>query len=61
MDEDIKKLFADVKKKKGEKVGANSLINIEISKKEDHYIICPFRSIDVEECPLCKLEEIGEL
>ena len=61
MNEDIKKLFADVKKKRGEKVGANSLINIEISKKEDHYIICPFRSIDVEECPLCKLEEIGEL
>ena len=61
MNEDIKKLFADVKKKKGEKVGNNSLINIEISKKEDHYIICPFRSIDVEECPLCKLEEIGEL
>ena len=61
MNENIKKLFEDVKKKKGEKVGANSLINIEISKKEDHYIICPFRSIDVEECPLCKLEEIGEL
>ena len=61
MNEDIKKLFADVKKKKGEKVGDNSLINIEISKKEDHYIICPFRSIDVEECPLCKLEEIGEI
>ena len=61
MNEDIKKLFADVKKKKGEKVGNNSLINIEISKKEDHYIICPFRSIDVEECPLCKLEEMGEL
>ena len=61
MNEDIKKLFADVKKKKGEKVGNNSLINIEITKKEDHYIICPFRSIDVEECPLCKLEEIGEI
>lgn len=61
MNEDIKKLFADVKKKKGEKVGNNSLINIEITKKEDHYIICPFRSIDIEECPLCKLEEIGEL
>ena len=61
MNEDIKKLFADVKKKKGEKIGDNSLINIEISKKEDHYLICPFRSIDIEECPLCKLEEIGEL
>ena len=61
MNEDIKKLFADVKKKKGERVGDNSLINIEISKKEDHYIICPFRSIDIEECPLCKLEEIGEI
>ena len=61
MNEDIKKLFADVKKKKGEKVGDNSLINIEISKKEDHYIICPFRSIDIEECPLCKLEEIEEI
>ena len=58
MNEDIKKLFADVKKKKGEKVGNNSLINIEITKKEDHYIICPFRSIDVEECQLCKLEKI---
>ena len=61
MNEDIKKLFADVKKKKGERVGDNSLINIEISKKEDHYIICPFRSIDIEECPLCKLEEIEEI
>ena len=61
MNEDIKKLFADVKKKKGEKIGDNSLINIEISKKEDHYIICPFRSIDIEECPLCKLEEIEEI
>ena len=61
MNEDIKKLFADVKKNQGEKVGDNSLINIEISKKEDHYIICPFRSIDIEECPLCKLEEIEEI
>jgi len=61
MNENIKKLFEDVKKKKGEKVGENSLINIKISKIEDHYIICPFRSIDVEECPLCKLEEIGEI
>ena len=60
MNEDIKKLFADVKKKKGEKVGVNSLLNMDI-KADDHYTICPFRSIDVEECPLCKLEEIGEL
>jgi len=60
MNEDIKKLFAAVTKKRGEKVGENSLLNMDI-KADDHYTICPFRSIDVEECPLCKLEEIGEL
>jgi len=60
MNEDIKKLFADVKKKRGERVGENSLLNMDI-KSDDHYTICPFRSIDVEECPLCKLEEIGEI
>ena len=60
MNENIKKLFADVTKKRGEKVGVNSLLNMDI-KADDHYTICPFRSINVEECPLCKLEEIGEL
>ena len=63
MNEDIKKLFADVKKNKGEKVGVNSLINIEISKKEEIIMkkLCEHRintttldyDIGIEYCNFC--------
>ena len=61
---DIKKMFNEaavraVKEKKG--IGENSLLNRQISKADDHYTVCPFRSIDIDECPLCKLEELGKI
>jgi len=57
----IKQMFRDVVKKKGEEIGENSLLNRQTSKADDHYTVCPFRSIDIEECPLCKIEELGEI
>ena len=59
--EDIKKMFRDVEVKKGENVGINSIVNMKLPKISDHYTICPFRSIDLKECPLCKLDELGEI
>ncbi len=58
---DIKQMFKDVVKKKGEEIGENSLLNRQTNKTEDHYTVCPFRSIDLEECPLCKIEDLGKL
>ena len=46
---DIKQMFRDVVKKKGEKIGENSLLNRQTNKADDHYTVCPFRSIDIEE------------
>lgn len=60
MNENIKQMFRDVVKKKGEKIGENSLLSLNI-KASDHNTVCPFRSIPVEECPLCILEEIENL
>jgi len=54
-------MFKDVVKKKGEEIGENSLLNRQTNKTEDHYTVCPFRSIDLEECPLCKIEDLGKL
>ncbi len=64
MTDKIKKLFADSAKKakrRGQKVGENSLLNIKLTNATDHYTICPFRSIDAEECPLCILDSLGEV
>jgi hypothetical protein len=60
MNEKIKKKFKDVLKRKGEKIGANSLLSLNI-KASDHDNVCPFRSIPVEECPLCILEDLENL
>jgi hypothetical protein len=60
MNEKIKKMFKDVTKRKGEKIGENSLLSLNI-KASDHDNVCPFRSIPVEECPLCILEDLENL
>ncbi len=54
MNEKIKKMFKDVRKRKGEKIGENSLLSLNDN-------VCPFRSIPVEECPLCILEDLENL
>jgi len=56
---DIKKMFSDViekAKQDEEAVSDNSLLNTKIASSLDHYRICPFRSLDVDDCPMCKME-----
>ena len=61
MTNNIKKLFIDAKvkaEKKREKPAEGSLLNIKLTNATDHYTLCPFRSIDAEDCPLCVLESL---
>ena len=61
MTNNIKKLFIAAKvkaEKKREKPAEGSLLNIKLTNATDHYTLCPFRSIDAEDCPLCVLESL---
>ena len=58
---DIKKMFDEVveKSKKDDKaISENSLLNSTVASNLDHYKVCPFRSMDVNDCPLCKLASL---
>ena len=56
---DIKEMFSDaVEKAKKEEVEENSLLGRMLTANLDHYKMCPFRSIDIKDCPLCKLDSI---
>jgi len=58
---DIKEMFSDaVEKAKKEEVEEDSLLGRMLTTNLDHYRLCPFRSIDIKDCPLCKLEKIGK-
>ena len=58
---DIKEMFSDaVEKAKKEEVEEDSLLGRMLTANLDHYKMCPFRSIDIKDCPLCKLENIGK-
>ena len=61
MSKDIKEMFAEVAEKavKDDKeVGENSLLSRALTANIDHYKLCPFRSLNVDDCPLCKLSNI---
>jgi len=60
MSKDIKEMFAEVVEKavKKEEVEEDSLLGRMLTANLDHYKLCPFRSIDVDDCPLCKLAKI---
>lgn len=61
MSKDIKEMFAEVAekaKKENEEVGEDSLLGRVLATNLDHYKLCPFRSIDVSECPLCKIANV---
>lgn len=60
MNEKIKKMFKDVVKQNGKSANDNSLLSLNIH-ANDHDNVCPFRSIPVEECPLCILEDVLNL
>ena len=56
---DIKEMFSDaVEKAKKEEVEEDSLLGRMLTVNLDHYKMCPFRSIDIKDCPLCKLDNI---
>ena len=39
-------------------IGEDSILATKVASNIDHYRICPFRSLDVDDCPLCKLSNI---
>ena len=56
---DIKEMFAEVvEKAKKEDVEDDSILGRLLTANLDHYRLCPFRSINVDDCPLCKLAKI---
>ena len=61
MSKELKELFAEVAEKavkEDKDIGENSILNSRKVADIDHYKLCPFRSIDVDDCPLCKLAKI---
>jgi len=55
---DIKEMFTEVAEKavkENEEVGENSLLSRVLATNLDHYKLCPFRSLNVDDCPLCKI------
>ena len=58
---DIKEMFSEVAEKalKEDKgIGEDSILATKVVSNTDHYRICPFRSLDVDDCPLCKLTNL---
>ena len=58
MSKDIKEMFTEVAEKavkEDKEVGENSLLSRVLATNIDHYKLCPFRSLDVDDCPLCKI------
>ena len=58
---DIKDMFANVAEKaikENKGIGEDSILASKMASNIDHYRMCPFRSLDVDECPLCKLSNI---
>lgn len=60
MNDNIKKMFVEVaeKAKKDEEIGEGALIKRGPSTHEDHYRLCPFRSVDIKDCPLCMINNL---
>ena len=58
MSKDIKEMFVEVAEKavKEDKVvGENSLLSRVLATNIDHYKLCPFRSLNLDDFPLCKI------
>lgn len=60
MSKDIKEMFAEVVEKaiKKEEVEEDSLLGRMLTVNIDHYKLCPFRSLNVDDCPLCKITNL---
>ena len=58
MSKDIKEMFSEVAEKavkEDKDIGDNSLLSRVLVTNIDHYKLCPFRSLNVDDCPLCKI------
>tara|TARA_Y100001938_G_C8055200_1_gene414045 strand:+ start:1395 stop:1586 length:192 start_codon:yes stop_codon:yes gene_type:complete len=58
----IQDMFSEVVKKAGkskQKIPDGSILKRFMASDVDHYRVCPFRSIPVEDCPLCTLDKLG--
>ena len=58
---DIKEMFAEEAEKaikEKEDIGENSILHRILATNVDHYKICPFRSLNVDDCPLCKIKNL---
>jgi hypothetical protein len=55
--EKIKKMFQDAAENasKDSSVSDDSIAKTTLSTNIDHDVLCPFRSLDISECPLCKI------
>jgi len=61
MSDDIKKMFSDAVEKavtEKEEISENSILHRILATNVDHYKICPFRSLNVDDCPLCKIRDL---
>ena len=61
MSKDIKEMFTEAAEKalkEDKDIGEDSILATKVASNTDHYRICPFRSLDVDDCPLCKLANI---
>ena len=58
----IQDMFSEVVKKAGkskERLGDGSILKSVMTGELDHNTMCPFRSVDIKDCPLCKLDILG--
>ena len=62
-EQDLKQMFKESIIRLGKKkMSEGSVFNIlKSTKADDHYSVCPFRDTPREECPLCKIEDLGNL
>ena len=59
MSKDIKEMFAETfEKEKKEKIEDDSILGRLLTANLDHYRLCPFRSLNVDDCPLCKIRDL---
>ena len=57
--EKIKKMFQDAAKLiKDDSVSEDAIVKRGPKSNVDHDVFCPFRSVDISECPLCKINNL---
>ena len=61
MSKDIKEMFAEAAAKalkENKDIGEDSILATKVASNLDHYKLCPFRSLNVDDCPLCKITNL---